>query len=216
MKKIILVSTLLSLGANGVFAQSSGFKPGFYAGAEFGYASVKDESSDIASSLRSVLGGTATASQSTSLYDGRAFVGYKIIEHVDLEVGYSQSSNVNFNASGSTSGGNAYSVSGDVSMSGVDYSLLLRPSISSGFNKLFLRAGGTYLTQKININASANGNRASGTTNTSGSGYLLGLGYDLPISKDIDVRAAYTYVGNIAGESNNYSNRFSIGILGKF
>ncbi len=215
MKKKLLV-VALSLATTGAFAQSSGFKPGFYAGAELGYAAVKDQSSDIASDLRAALGGTASASQGNSIYDGRAFIGYKIIEYVDLEVGYSQSSNVNFNASGRTSGGNAYTASGDVSLSGVDYSLLLRPSISSGFNNLFFRAGGTYLTQKTTVTASANGNSASGTTNTSGSGYLLGLGYDLPISKDFDVRAAYTYVGNIAGVSNSYSNRFSIGILGKF
>jgi len=52
--------------------------------------------------------------------------------------------------------------------------------------------------------------------NKSGTGYVVGIGYDLPINKTFDVRAAYNYLGNVAGISDNYANRFSIGLLGKF
>jgi opacity protein-like surface antigen len=110
----------------------------------------------------------------------------------------------------------AYTANADISYSGVDYSVLLRPSISTGLNNLYFRIGGTYYTQKADVSIAGGGVSASQNVNTSGTGYLLGLGYDIPVSKSVDVRAAYNYVGNIAGVSNSYSNRFSIGILGKF
>ncbi len=216
MKKKILFATLLSLGATGAFAQSSGFKPGFYAGVELGYAQVEDQTQNTANSLVRTLGGSATVTQDSSIFDGRVFGGYKVIENIDLEIGYAQSGTVSQNASGRTSGGTAYTANADISYSGFDYSVLLRPSISTGLNNLYFRVGGTYLTQKTQVSASAAGSSASATTNTSGSGYIVGLGYDIPISKSVDFRAAYNYLGNIAGVSDSKSNRFSVGILGKF
>jgi opacity protein-like surface antigen len=216
MKKKLLAAALFTATTTGVFAQSSQFKPGFYAGVELGYATVKDQTQETANGLVNAVGGSATVTQDSSIFDGRAFAGYKVIEYVDLEIGYTQSSTLSANASGRSSGGTAYTANADISYSGFDYSVLLRPSMASGFNNLFFRVGGTYLTTKQQVTATAGGSSASGTTNTSGSGYLLGLGYDIPLTKEIDIRAAYNYVGNISGVSNNYSNRFSVGILGKF
>lgn len=217
MKKKLLVAALFAAATTtGAFAQSSQFKPGFYAGVELGYATVKDQTQESANTLVGILGGSATVTQDSSIFDGRIFGGYKIIENIDIEVGYAQSGTVSQTASGRTSGNVAYSGNVDISYNGFDYSILLRPSISTGLNNLYFRVGGTYLTQKASASLSAAGASASTTQNTSGSGYILGLGYDIPLTKSVDVRAAYNYLGNIAGVSNSYSNRFSIGILGKF
>jgi opacity protein-like surface antigen len=216
MKRNLFLVSLLAIASSGAMAQSSNFKAGPYAGIEFGFATVKDQTQSTANSLVSILGGTAAVTQNQSIFDGRIFGGYKIIENIDLELGYTQSSTLSQTATGVSGGGIAYSGKADISYSGFDYSILVRPSLSTGLNGLFFRAGGTYLTQQNKVSLSAGGASASETSNTSGSGYLLGLGYDIPLTKSIDVRAAYNYVGNIAGVANSYSNRFSVGILGKF
>lgn len=216
MKKNLLVAALLSVAATGAMAQSATFKPGFYAGVELGYAQLKDQTQETANTLVNSVGGRVTVTQDSGIFDGRLFGGYKVIENIDLELGFTQSATVSQTASGVSRTNVAYTANNDVSYSGVDYSVLLRPSLSTGFNNLYFRVGGTYLTQKSQISASAGGASASQTINTSGSGYLLGVGYDIPVSKSVDIRAAYNYVGNIAGVSNNYSNRFSVGLLGKF
>lgn len=216
MNKKLLVAALFTFAGTGAMAQSATFKPGFYAGIELGYASLKDQTQETANDLVGAVGGRVSVTQDSGIFDGRLFGGYKIIENIDFELGFTQSGTASQTASGVSRTNVAYTANADISNSGLDYSVLLRPSISTGFNNLFFRVGGTYLTQKTQISASAGGASASQTINTSGSGYLLGLGYDIPVSKSIDVRAAYNYVGNIAGVSNNYSNRFSIGLLGKF
>lgn len=216
-KKLLLVSALLASASTIANAQSTVFTPGFYVGAEAGYEKVKDQTAATASSLVSALGGSASVTQGTNMYDGRLFAGYKIIENIDAELGYTWTSTVTQNFAGVSRGGVAYSGSSNLSVNGADYSVLLRPNISTGFNNLFFRVGGTYLSQNTNANiATSIGTSASSSLNKSGSGYIVGLGYDYAVTKDIDVRAAYNYLGNIAGISNNYTNRFSIGVLAKF
>jgi opacity protein-like surface antigen len=216
MKKKLLVAALFAFVGTSAMAQSSTFKPGFYAGIELGYAQVEDQTQETATALVSSLGGRATVTQDSAVFDGRIFGGYKIIENIDFELGLAQSSTVSQTVSGVSGGSVSYTGKADISYSGVDYSVLLRPSISTGLNNLYVRVGGTYLTQKQDVSLSTSGYSASSALNTSGSGYILGVGYDIPVSKSVDIRAAYNYLGNIAGISNNYTNRFSIGVLGKF
>ncbi len=214
--KVIIAAALLTLGTTGAMAQSNQFKPGFYGGIELGYAQLENRTQDTANRLVGLLGGSVTVTQDSAIFDGRIFGGYKIIEYIDFELGYTQSGTASQTAAGRTSGNVAYSGNVDISYSGLDYSVLLRPSIASGFNNLFLRAGGTYLTQKAEASFSAAGATATSTTNTSGGGFIVGVGYDVPVSKSVDFRASYNYLSNIAGVSGTYSNRFSVGILGKF
>jgi hypothetical protein len=213
MKKRLLALALLS-ATTGVMAQSLILTP--YAGIEAGYDTVQNRAQANANSLVAQLGGSAAVTQNTSMYDGRIFGGLKVIENIDLELGYALTSNVTSNAAGVTRGAVAYTAQANSYYNGLDYSVLLRPSVSSGFNNLFLRVGGTYLTQNNSVSASTAYSSASTWNNVSGSGYIVGLGYDVPLDKTFDFRAAYNYLGNIAGISNNYTNRFSIGILGKF
>lgn len=216
MKKKLLVAAIFAAVGTSAVAQSSTFKPGIYAGAELGYAQLKDQTQETANALVNAVGGRVTVTQDRGIYDGRVFGGYKVIENIDLELGYTQSGKATQTATGVSRTNVAYTANADVSYSGVDYSVLLRPSLSSGLNNLYFRVGGTYLTQKTDVSVSTVAAAAAQSTNTSGSGYLLGVGYDIPVSKSVDIRAAYNYVGNIAGVSNNYSNRFSVGLLGKF
>jgi len=217
MKKILasiaVVGLVLSSGY--VNAQSAEFKPGFYLGVELGYQNVKNEAQSNANELVRVLGGSSSVTQDTGLFDGRIFAGYKVVEYIDLELGYTQTGNITSNFSGRAGNGVAYSGNANTSYSGADYSVLFRPSIASGFNGLFLRVGGTYLTQKNDLTITGT-STATLNDSTSGSGYIVGLGYDIPINPTFNARIAYNYLGNVAGISNNYSNRFSVGFLGKF
>jgi hypothetical protein len=95
----------------------------------------------------------------------------------------------------------------------LDYSVLLRPSISTGFNNLYVRLGGTW----ANETASTSGTNVTGGSGSySGSGYLYGLGYDQPIDKTFNARFQINRLQNIAGQSSDNATVFSIGLLGKF
>jgi hypothetical protein len=211
MKKIIVIAALAALSSSAI-AQS--FKPGFYAGAEIGVAKVDDEAQALANNLVSEVGGSASVIQDTSVAVGRIFAGYKLNENVDLELGYFSSGDAESRFSGVTRGAQAYNGLFTLSVTGIDYSALLRPSISSGFNNAFLRVGGHSSKSELVLSGSALVN--SQTIKQSGTGMLFGAGYDFNVTKTVDVRVQVTRLLKIAGESDSNTTMFSAGVLGKF
>ncbi|RXZ38174.1 hypothetical protein D9O50_01090 [Oxalobacteraceae bacterium CAVE-383] len=211
--KLALAAAVSTFFVTAVQAQT--FTPGFYAGAELGSAQVKDQSGNISSALVSSVGGTANASQDKNVFIGRIFGGYKIIENVDVELGYFQTNSYSLNFNGTSSGGTAYSGSANQKLSGFDYSVLLRPSISTGFNGAFLRLGGHY--SKVKADVSVTGvTTAVASGNQNGSGFVAGLGYDFNVADNIDIRAEYMHLDNIGGSSSNSTDSIMIGVVGKF
>jgi hypothetical protein len=212
MKKLLMTAGLISAVASfGVSAQT--FKPQFYAGAELGYAALENNAQTFANSLVATNGGSASVTQNSGIAVGRIFGGYKVLENVDLELGAAQTSNVNYNFSALSRTGVPYSGTTSVSVMVLDYSVLLRPSISTGFNNLYVRLGGTW----ANETASTSGTNVTGGSGSySGSGYLYGLGYDQPIDKTFNARFQINRLQNIAGQSSDNATVFSIGLLGKF
>ena len=144
LSKLLIATGLVASSIAVASAQS--FKAGPYAGLEFGAEKVQNQTQSTANALVAAVGGSASVTQDTTMYDGRIFGGYKIVEYVDLELGYTQTSTTNMNYSGRSSGGTAYSGNANLNVNGADYSVLLRPSIASGFNGLFFRVGGSYLS----------------------------------------------------------------------
>jgi hypothetical protein len=205
-----LLSAIIFAEFNPVFA--SDYQSGFYAGIEAGGAYVQNETSAVASGLVNSLGGSASATQNSTVGVGRIFAGYKVIPNIDLEVGYFSSASDTVNFLGTTGGGTAYSGSIGVTAKGFDYSVLLRPNVATGINNLFLRLGGH--SSKLDGTASINGSSASASI--SGSGYLVGLGYDGVISQNLDWRLGITSYQNLAGVSSASVTVYTIGILGKF
>lgn len=211
--KLAVAAAVSTLFVTAVQAQT--FTPGFYAGAELGSSQVKDQSGSVSSALVSGVGGTANASQDKNVFTGRIFGGYKIIENVDVELGYFQTSSYSLNFNGTSGGGTAYSGSASQKLSGFDYSVLLRPSISSGFNGVFLRLGGHY--SKVKADVSVTGiTTAVASGDQNGSGFVAGLGYDLNVADNIAIRAEYTHFDNIGGSSSNSADTVMIGVVGKF
>jgi OOP family OmpA-OmpF porin len=214
MKKIVMVfavaSTLISTQS---FAADTKLV-GPYGGVELGYSKVESDAQSTANSLVNEVGGAVTVSQDTSVAIGRLFGGYNMNEYVALELGYIRTGDVSQRASGVAGNSVPYTASADVSVSGVDYSVLLRPSIASGWNGLFGKVGGHYLEASADYTATAIGS-VSGNISNKGSGFLLGLGYETSIADNIGFRTSYTYYNNLAG-GDGYANVFSIGVLGKF
>jgi opacity protein-like surface antigen len=186
----------------------------FYIGAEYGSATLKDRSGDLAAALVAAVGGTATASQDTSVSVTRLLGGYNVSPNLGIELGYMQSGTVNYRFSGVS--GSAYAGSANISISGMDYTVVLRPSSAPGLNGLFFKLGGHSLTQKLDVAVASGTAAVAGSSSTSGSGVLYGLGYDLKLSSNLDVRFAYTGADKIAGISNSNINYLSIGLIGRF
>jgi len=212
MKKLLITAGLIGAATSvGVSAQT--FTPKFYAGAELGYAAVANNAQTFANSLVATNGGSASVTQNRSIAVGRIFGGYKVLENVDLELGAAQTSNVNYNFSALSRTGAAYSGTTGVSVMVLDYSVLLRPSISTGYNNLYVRLGGTWAKETASTSGT---NVTGGNGSYSGSGYLYGLGYDQPIDKTFNARFQINRLQNIAGQSSDTATVFSVGLLGKF
>ena len=147
---------------------------------------------------------------------GRLFAGYNINENFAVELGYLHTTDINVDAAGVT--GNsvpvAYTAAADISVKGVDYAVLIRPSSSTGLNGLFAKVGGHYLKASTDISVTGT-STVSLSDSVKGSGFLLGVGYQAPIASNIDARATYTYYDNVAGE-DGHANVLSLGILAKF
>lgn len=214
MKNIIILTFILIFSET-ASAQSKAFKPEFYLGLQGGGARLANNAQISADRLVSLNGGSAVVTQNRNLAIGRVFAGFKLTENFDAEIGYFQSGNLNINFSGLTGAGAAYSGRTTAITKGFDYSLLLRPSYSSGFNSAFLRIGG----HRSKLDTTTSGvNIIGGSTSTSGNGYLYGLGYDINVNDNFDARLEVTRLQRIAGLRDNNSDftQFSIGIIGKF
>ncbi len=183
----------------------------WYAGAEFGVTSIKDNSSDIANSLTSVLGGTANVGRDTNTSATRLYGGYNFNNYIAAEIGYLQSSDNKTRISGTSGGLTPYTGSGTVSISGADISAIFRPNPNRNFGSgLFLRAGISSYTTKTSVTIASGGSSFSQSGSDSGSGANIGIGYDIPAGPG-NVRVAYTNMSNLSGKSNNSVDAFSIG-----
>lgn len=210
LKKIGVIAAMMGMAFAG-----NAMAEGWYLGAEYGSAKEK-ESSSIAQGLVDAVGGSASSVQDTSVGVGKIFAGYGFTENFGVELGYISSGSMDASFSGVSGSSIAYAGTASKKTSGFDYAAIIRPSQSSGLNGLFFRAGGHTLTVDTTVSLSVGA--SSGVTNdsTSGSGTLYGIGYDANISKNADLRIAYTAYNSIGGVSGNDANVFSLGALLKF
>lgn len=210
MKKL-LIASLLSMPLISIAAENQG--P--YLGLEVGYTRIDDAAQQTANDLVRVLGGSATVRSDTSMAIGKIFAGYQFTENFSAEIGTYRTSDFDMSASGVTSGSAAYTASSSTNVYGVEGSFLVRPSVSTGLNGLFVRAGGHWDKAETDVTASANGGSATGNYWVSGSGFLAGAGYDVNVDKNLTGRVSYTYYDSVAG-TDAYANVGSISLMYKF
>lgn len=203
------------IAAAAALSFSAHAQTGFYAGAELGSASLKDETRDVARSFVNEFGGSATVTQSSAIGFGRIFGGYQINKFVAAELGYLHASGASMNVSGVTGGAVAYTAVADLTISGLDASAIITPFQQPGLNGLFFRAGVTSYETKLDVRATAGASTASGVGKDSGMGTVLGVGYDLPVGPG-SFRFQLNTMQKIAGKSDNSSTAISAGYLFKF
>ena len=210
MKKILLAS-LLALPVMAIAADNQG--P--YVGLELGYTRIDDAAQQTANDLVGALGGSATVRSDTGMAIGKVFAGYQFTENFSAEIGAYRTSDFDMSASGITRGAAAYTATSTTNVYGVEGSFLLRPSVSTGLNGLFLRAGGHWDKAESDVSASANGASATGNYWVSGTGFLAGAGYDVNVDKNLTGRVSYTYYDSVAG-TDAYANVGSVALMYKF
>lgn len=196
------------------WAQSGNPASPYYAGLALGVFTLNDSTADTAAALTYTLGGTANVTQDTSSYAGRAFGGYHLDPSVSVEMGYYQTVSVTQQVAGVASNSMGYSGTTSLNISGVDYSVLLRPRRSIDHKGIFLRLGGHYLTVRGSATLSASKALASGNS-YSGNGFFWGAGYDMPIKDSLNLRLEYTGYKSIAGKDGT-SDNFCVAVVKHF
>lgn len=216
MKRLILLSAFFALIATpNAYAGTGDKESGPYVGIDAGYAYVNADAQDTADGLASILGGSVTVTQDTSAFIGRVYAGYNINKNFGFEVGYLKTSDVETTASGIAGNGVAYRGNADLSVSGFDYALLIKPIETRGLDGLFAKVGGHYSETSYDWSLTGT-STVSGETDEDGSGFLVGIGYEAPLANGLDARVTYTYYDNISGVSDNNSSVITFGVLAKF
>lgn len=218
MKKcIVLTIASVALGSSAICSAQSQAAAGFYSGVELASVPISDNSSSMRQELVSGLGGTASVSQDTSKVAYRLFAGYRLNENIDLEAGYMQSGSYGISMGGKTGGNVNYSGTASVKLDGFDYSVLLRPNADSGLNPFFVRVGGTHYSAKLTGSVNVAGVTTPISNKTSGNGTLWGVGYDFSnVVFGADVRASYTRMNKIGGDSDNKASAYAVALIKRF
>jgi hypothetical protein len=211
------VKTLLALAtlASAHMASAQTFQSQPYFGFEVGSTKVQDATGSTASSLVSSLGGSAVVTQDSSVQSYKLIGGYKVSENLDLELSYLKTSTLDMNFAGVSGGNVAYSGNVNVKFSGYEYSAIVRPSISSGWNNAYVKLGGHTLDADAGFRVTAGNVNVGTSASVSGTGLLVGVGYDYPVDKNTSLRFAWTRYSDVAGE--DITAKFvSIGAIYKF
>lgn len=189
----------------------------FYMGAELGSVSVDNQAQEVANAFVDELGGAVLVTQTVRNSATRIFAGLTINEHIDAEVGYVNTQDFKSTITGVAGSGFAYSAVAKTNVSGLDYSLLLRPSKASGFNNAFLRVGMHDYDTKTSGSLSAGGMTIPIPTETeSGTGSMLGVGFDWDVQKNISLRVSVTQMSKLSGDSDSDATFTAVGLRAKF
>jgi hypothetical protein len=215
MKKILIATAVVSaLVSSQAFAENA--KPiGIYIGVDAGYAWADTKAPQTAQYLANLTGYTTTYTYDKAAPVGRIFVGYTINENIALEGGYFGTADYTNNYAQARG-----TASENFSASGFDYSVLLRPTIESGFNNFFARIGGQYSeissAGSVVYVGTTYSLAATGTANAKGSGVIFGLGYDFALDKNIGGRVGYTRMNSLGGVSGADADVLTVGVKATF
>jgi hypothetical protein len=186
-----------------------------YVGAEYAFIKFKNQSS-IASVLVSAVGGSATSTQDTGITVTRFFGGYSFTENVGAELGYIASSTANATFSGVSRTSVSYSGTAQYSLTGVDYSAVLRPEKASSLNGLFLKLGMHSISAQNNVSVVTGSGSGAASSKVTGSGTLVGIGYEQTISSNAAARYSYSIYDKLAGVSGSSASFFTVSVVYKF
>jgi len=213
MKQYLVVAAVSLLASSYTHAQSLRF----YAGADMGFTQLESKAEKLGDKLANRVAETdvnATINQKRSAASNRAYVGLKLSESFGLELGRLNTKAHSLSVVGNVPGIGSVSGEGRLSVSGTDFSMLVRPSVSSGLNGLFIRLGAhNYeLSASAQIKAGSKSEQAAEKGNVAG--VLAGVGYDFALTSNIGLRLSATKI-HLGGSNgfgfNNYTAGLKIG-----
>lgn len=209
MKISKLFATSLMAISSSIFAEENRY----YGGVELGYVYAETGAAETAQYLANLAGQTVSYTYEDSAAIGRIFLGYDIDKSTALEVGYFATGDTENTYTTAGAGGTGSAVE-DFSVSGVDLSVILRPS----GEPLFLRLGAHYSeiesTAALSFGGVGYSLTASGWATAWGTGLLGGIGYDYAMEdSDMKIRGSYTYYNKLGGVSGADMHAVSVGLL---
>lgn len=209
-----LICAAIAVASGAAVAQTAVGKA--YWGLEVGSSKVENETGSLTSSLVSNLGGSASATEDSNMSAFKILGGYKYSENIDFEGAYFKSSDVNLTFAGTSRNGTSYAGNAAMSVSGFEGSVNLRPSVASGFNNAYLKAGVHSLTSDTSLRLTSGSVSISNSSSQTGTGTLYGLGYDHPIGDGNSLRIQCVKYRDVAGESGSGGTVVSFGFLKQF
>lgn len=205
MKKALLFSlAALAVGA----AQAQNF-----VGMEVGM--VKADLSDLASDARALYAASglpASVSTDDSASSFRVFGGASLNPMTRIELGYFNTGDVSVQVSGNYLGF-PFEEKLKYASNGLDVSVLLKP-----FDSGFYLKGGVHASK---VDAAYTGSVAGFSLNSeshseSGIGALYGLGYEVAVAEDFNLRASFVRYQKLGGEADIDLDMVSLGLSKRF
>lgn len=206
MKKVLIL--ILATAVAGASQAAGG-----YIGLGLGVSKIKNEESRFNSAFLSQVGGSISSAQDTSANNIRAIGGFFLNENLALEVGYTRTNNIDLRYSGVTSSSAAYRGAAAVSVSGLDGSLIFRPSLASGYNKFFASVGFHSYEAKLKTTFLVGSSAYLADTEVTGTGTMYGIGYDYRLGHAMDIRFGLTRLNRIAGESAANMTNYGVTLI---
>lgn len=153
-----------------------------------------------------------STSQDKTVPAFRIFGGMALNPNFDVELGYLHTGDARVTYRG-LNGASNWRMTEDYSATGLDLAAVYKP-----FNNGFFVKGGVHATKgKVKINGyEDDALETSDNHSESGTGFLLGLGYQAPIAKGLNLRASFVRYQRIAGESDYNLDLVTVGLTKSF
>lgn len=138
----------------------------------------------------------------------RIFGGMALSPRLDIELGYLSTGNISISYSR-----NPERWTQDFNATGFDLAAVYKP-----FDTGFFVKGGVHATKsKVKNNEYQNDALVFADTGTeSGTGFLLGVGYQAPVAKGLNLRGSFVRYQRISGESDFNLNMVTLGLTKSF
>lgn len=202
MKKMhMLAASILLVVSAAVSAQSANSDYGVYLGVEGGVGNMDVD----------LEAGTAVLSETSNVGVARAAIGYRFDRNFAVEAGYFHTGAYELKEQVGRGQYDHFSAKAK----GFDLALIYR--MTQFLPGLYVKGGLIHSTVSGRLDEVQNQRvRESHTFSRSGAGYLMGLGYELDLSRELSLTAGYTRLQQLAGESRINLNLFSAGLRYRF
>lgn len=202
MKKIrILAFGILMTASAATFAQSTGSDQGIYLGLEGGIGNM-----DVDLDANS-----AVLSEKSNLGVVRAAIGYRFDRNFAVEAGYFHTGDYELKEQVARNHDDQFSAHAK----GFDLSVIYR--LTHFLPGVFVKGGVMHSTVSGRMDEIYRGRvLQSHSFSRSGGGYLVGLGYELDLSRALGLTAGYTRQQGLGGESRINLNLFAAGLRYRF